>query len=344
MNKVTIVTITYNHEKFIRQTLDGFVNQKTDFDFEVIVSDDCSTDNTPKIITEYALKYPKIIKPILRKKNLGVIKNYIETLDAVSSGYMAYCEGDDYWTDMNKLQEQVDFLDNNPEYSICFHQNRIFFDDGSKADEIYPKSSFPKITEFEDLLKENYMPANTVMYRWQFSKGKKLSSVFPVDIVPCDYYLHLLHAKNGKIYFINKVMSSYRRHNDGMWWLVSQPGREDEFSLKYGVRYLNFFKAVENNFNLDEDVLLGHKLYLANDLIKAYMKHWMFDELIEFRKDNRKLFDKCKGSANIHYQKTMYDSLPRFKKIAYLMLIDPAKFKSKIKDKVKLTSKKIMKR
>ena len=111
--KLSVICLTYNHEKFIRQALDGFVMQKTNFPFEVIVHDDASTDETAKIIREYEIKYPELIKPIYQKENLwqkGIpTKNYI--YPKINGKYVALCEGDDYWTDPLKLQKQVDFLE-----------------------------------------------------------------------------------------------------------------------------------------------------------------------------------------------------------------------------------------
>ena len=119
---VTIRCLVYNHEPYIRQCLEGFVMQKTNFRFEAIVHDDASTDGTAAIIKEYAEKYPDIIKPIFETENQyskrdGSIKRI---MNAHTHGkYIAYCEGDDYWTDPYKLQKQVDFLETHPEYGLC---------------------------------------------------------------------------------------------------------------------------------------------------------------------------------------------------------------------------------
>lgn len=119
---VSVVCLSYNHEKYIRDALDGFVMQKTNFGFEVIIHDDASTDNTIVIIKEYAEKYPDIIKPIFEKENQyskpgGDILG--KTIMACQGKYLAFCEGDDYWIDPNKLQKQVDYLEEHPECSLC---------------------------------------------------------------------------------------------------------------------------------------------------------------------------------------------------------------------------------
>ena len=126
---VSICCLTYNHAPFIRQCLDGFLMQITDFPIEILIHDDASTDGTDAIIQEYAEKYPDLFFPLFEKENqfskgkssvMDIEYNYTRA----KGKYIAYCEGDDYWTDPMKLQRQVDFLEANPEYSVCFHRCR----------------------------------------------------------------------------------------------------------------------------------------------------------------------------------------------------------------------------
>lgn len=119
---VSIVCITYNHEPYLRKALDGFLMQETDFSVEIILAEDCSTDGTRTICEEYAAKYPDKINYIFRDHNVGYNENEFEAMCAAKGKYIAYCEGDDYWTDPLKLQKQVDFLESHPEYSVCWHR------------------------------------------------------------------------------------------------------------------------------------------------------------------------------------------------------------------------------
>ena len=119
---VSIVCITYNHEPYLRHTLDGFLRQKTDFPVEIILAEDCSTDGTRKICEEYTAKYPEKIHYIYRDHNVGYNENEYEAMCAANGKYIAYCEGDDYWTDPLKLQKQIDFLESHPDYSVCWHR------------------------------------------------------------------------------------------------------------------------------------------------------------------------------------------------------------------------------
>jgi len=372
MKKLTVVVTTYNQEKFITQALDSFVNQETNFPFEVLVCDDNSTDNTKKILEEYAEKYKDIIRPIYNKENKGPMENFIFTLSQVQSEYVALCDGDDYWSDMQKLQKQVDFLENNKEYSICFHRTKIFFEDSDNEDQIYP-SNIPETTNILDLIKlGNYIPANTVVYRWKYKNGKKIENEFPKNIVPGDYYLHLIHAKEGKIKYIDEVMSHYRRHQSGMWWLTATPEGREQFHLKYGKKYINFYNAIEKNLQIDrENTKIFIKDIMINTII-SFVKNNRIKELDDIRdsENNGELYSECmlelinrsnlyisyliekenidreiemqkqelvKEKENVEKQKQeleeRYYRLNKVQKIIYLLFIDKEKREQEIKER-----------
>ena len=118
---VSVVTITYNHEPFIAKTIEGVLMQQVGFPIEYIIAEDCSTDGTRKICEEYAAKYPDLIRLIVSDMNVGPGENERRAYAAARGKYIAYCEGDDYWTDPLKLQKQFDFMEAHPEYSVCFH-------------------------------------------------------------------------------------------------------------------------------------------------------------------------------------------------------------------------------
>lgn len=252
---VSVICISFNQEKYITQALDGFVMQKTDFVFEVIIADDSSSDDTPRIIDEYARKYPDIIKPILRKKNLGPQANFVDALKKGSGNYIAICEGDDFWTDPFKLQKQVDFLDSHKSSSLVFHPVRVFFENHEQEDTIFPKTTDARMFTVSNLLKNNFIQTNSVMYR-------RISyDAISLDVMPFDWYLHLFHAKGGKIGFINEVMSAYRRHVGGIWWETTHKG-EDEIWKRYGVAHMALYSEMlkmyddkpENRQIIDEHV------------------------------------------------------------------------------------------
>jgi glycosyltransferase involved in cell wall biosynthesis len=268
MPKVSVVTITYNQEKYIRQTLDSFVAQQTDFKVEVLVSDDKSTDSTPEIIKEYAKKYPDLIKPVWRDVNLGAAKNCVDTMSRANGAYIALCEGDDYWTDPHKLQKQADFLDAHKDYALCFHPVKIFFDDNSKKEYVFPEAT--KDTKFtvDELFKQNFIQTNSVMYR------KQKYDTIPTGILPLDWYLHLYHAQFGKIGFINTVMGAYRRHPGGIWW--NSDKNIDEIWKKYGLIHLGLYvevrKLVKAN-DANQKIIDDHITQMFNVLIETDKKY-----------------------------------------------------------------------
>jgi len=260
---LTVVCITYNQVAFIRDALESFVTQETNFPFEVLISDDASTDNTPEVIREYEKKYPKIIKAIYRKTNIGVENNFLYTLSEVLSKYVIYNEGDDYFSDTCKLQRQVDFLESRPECSICFHPVTIRFQDGSKPDEFFPSVElrFNKTEMYlEDILKHNFMQTNSVMYRWRFNEENILDT-FPSSIMPMDYYLHLLHAQKGVIGFIDEVMAVYRRHPGGIWWDSQSP---EKLHSRYCTEMFTFFYEIGKRIAGDSET------YFSNSLVPVF--------------------------------------------------------------------------
>lgn len=135
--KLSIICITYNQKDYIKQCLDGFIMQKTNFEFVAYIGDDCSTDGTIEIIQEYEQKYPNIIKGIYHNQNVGVNQNLLDVMSKCNTRYVAICEGDDYWTDPYKLQKQVDYLEEHSEYSACFHPVRIKWENGKGKRESY---------------------------------------------------------------------------------------------------------------------------------------------------------------------------------------------------------------
>ncbi|OBG34581.1 glycosyltransferase [Mycobacterium sp. E3198] len=226
--KVSVVSITYNQEPYIRQALDGFVAQKADFPVEIVVADDASTDATQAIVRQYADRYPQLFRPILRSENIGAFANLTSALQAARGEYVALCEGDDFWDDPLKLSKQVAFLDQHPETTVCFHPVRVICDDGSKDSE-HPPISWRADLSVEALIARNFIQTNSVVYR----RLPRYDGI-PPDVMPLDWYLHVLHAARGGIAMLPETMGVYRRHSQGIWhtayadppkfWLNRGPG------------------------------------------------------------------------------------------------------------------------
>lgn len=206
---VTIRCITYNHEPYIRQCLDGFVMQKTNFRFEAIVHDDASTDGTATVIREYAEKYPDIIKPIYETENQ--YSKHDGSLQRIMSAhmrgkYIAVCEGDDYWIDPLKLQKQVDFLEANPEYGLVYTNVDFYFQEQNKFERNYITSG--KLLRSYDfishLVNSGYIAPCTWLYR------KEYMQTYTQGYVDGTFPLALDIWANSKIYFLDEVTTVYR--------------------------------------------------------------------------------------------------------------------------------------
>jgi len=214
--KVSVLLITYNHEKLIAQAIDSVLMQKTTFPMEVVIGEDCSTDGTRAIVRSYAEKYPELIRPILPEANQGPFQNVMRTLNACRGEYVAGLEGDDYWTDPDKLQIQADFLDHHPECAISFHKVMQVFDDGSRPSVEAP--DFRKdAAAIEDLLAGefgNLIPSCSAM--WRRGLFDRLPD-WVEEVGFSDWVIHVLNAARGHAGFINRCMGVYRIHAGGIW-------------------------------------------------------------------------------------------------------------------------------
>ena len=205
---VSVVMITYAHEKYIRQAIEGVFLQKTNFPIEFIIANDCSSDNSDEIIKNIISKAPQhiTVKYIKHEKNKGVIANFLWALKEAKGNYIALCEGDDYWISENKLQNQADFLNGNEDYMLCYH--RVYFLTNDKI-ELLPHHQLKteeKTFDLEEIAKVNPISTLSVMFR-----NNRI--VFPdwiIDHKIGDYPLWLLLAEKGKIKFSPEIMGVYR--------------------------------------------------------------------------------------------------------------------------------------
>ncbi|MEI8081073.1 MAG: glycosyltransferase [Actinomycetes bacterium] len=238
---MSVVSITYNHEAYIREALEGFVAQKTDFPVEVIVADDASTDATPAIIQEYASRYPHLFRPILRSRNVGIHANLSGALSDARGEYLAMCEGDDYWTDPLKLAKQVAYLDRHPATTVCFHPVRVIWEDGRK-DSKFPPIYIRGNLSVETLILTNFIQTNSVMYR-RLPNYDDIAA----DIMPLDWYLNLRHAACGAVAMLPETMAVYRRHSEGIFydWVENRA----RFWLKHGPGEAAMFDAMLDLFD-----------------------------------------------------------------------------------------------
>jgi len=260
--KVSVICVTYNHAEFISNALKGFEEQVTNFNFEIIIGDDASTDETSKIIQSYVDKNPHKYKFISRNKNLGATQNWIDLLSQAQGQYVAINDGDDYWTDPLKLQLQVDYLDSHPECSVCFHPVKVLKQGFPDHIEMFPISD-KQIFSTTDLMHQNFMQSNSVMYRWKFHQNFK--NIFPTDLFPPDYYLHFLHSLHGEIHMLPRVMGVYLKNTTGVFSSKESP---EHIISEFGFRHIKLFEYARDLVDLPLKIVASANI---RHILKIYI-------------------------------------------------------------------------
>lgn len=308
MNKplVSINCITYNHAPYIKDALDSFLMQETDFDFEILIHDDASTDGTQEIIKEYEKKYPDVIKPVYQTENQhakGVkLPEIVDFNHKRALGkYIAFCEGDDYWTDSRKLQKQFDIMEKNPAYSLCTHAANIVDLDKNKTGEHRPYQYSCEVPlQAYIRRKDKFFATDTIFYR---KKDILDMPQFFFDAIVGDVPLMTILGFRGKIYYIDEYMSEYRVGSKDSWTVKMRKEFEDK--NKQIEHHLDFIKLIKeldeySDFLYHEDFDYGTKfrefniLLVKNDLktIKSPEYRGFYDELSKSHKIKLNL--KCR--------------------------------------------------
>lgn len=210
---VSIDTLSYNHAKYISQCLDGLLKQRTNFAFEILVCDDASTDDTAKLIHEYEEKYPNIVVPLYQKENKyskGIKMSATYQFPRAKGKYIAICEGDDYWIDENKLQMQVDFLEKNSEYGMCYTNFNIYYQNKKKFEyDLFTTQSEKFLKQYDSLeqwiLKKGYIAPMT----WVFRKSL-IDNYDSMNSCDGTYVLVAHFMANSKILCLDKTTATYR--------------------------------------------------------------------------------------------------------------------------------------
>jgi glycosyltransferase involved in cell wall biosynthesis len=221
---VSIAMITYNHERFLRQSLDSILEQEVNFKYEVIIGEDCSPDNSRAILKEYENRYPNIFKVIYRKENIGATKNAYDVLSHCKGKYIACLEGDDYWTDKNKLKTQIEFLENNKEYSGVYHITSISDENGNLIKylpeiDFIKDNNIEKIESVSQLIELVYKDMGQIfhiqslvyrnIYLQDFNSNKYKKLLSETKYI-ADIQQKLIVLEQGKIKLIDQVMGNYR--------------------------------------------------------------------------------------------------------------------------------------
>jgi glycosyltransferase involved in cell wall biosynthesis len=207
--KISVCIVTYNHEAFIRACLEGAVSQQLSCEYEIVIGEDCSKDNTLAICREFEQKYPHIIKLLSTPANLGMMQNGARTAKACTGDYIAVCEGDDYWTDPHKLQRQFDFLEANPDYSMIA-ENGLVVNTVLNKEKLF--NTIPECDlEIVDLLRKRQFPSASVLLRAKYIKDN-----YPSPKYAGDTFLWCYLATQGKVKYLPVVSSVYRRGLQGV--------------------------------------------------------------------------------------------------------------------------------
>lgn len=292
---VSVVCLAYNHEDYIRDCLEGFISQKTDFKFEVIVHDDASTDDTALIISQYAEKNRGIIKPILQKENQRRLKGVFILSDYISKEikgkYVALCEGDDFWTDKYKLQKQFDALENNPQCKLCLHKVNVINTNGEGMGYSHPdyeiETGLIKSTDFIRIVCQKYT-FQTSSYFFNSNEYIKYIMNYPrfkrVISVGDEPYL-LYFGQLSDVYYINEALSNYRKGGASSWSALYAVSSEKK--IKNAEQHIAMFNEYDKytNYKYHDSCEIGKEKYeylialnnfnpkiLLNKRYKKYLK------------------------------------------------------------------------
>lgn len=274
---------SYNQERFIRDALDSVLMQKTDFPFEIIVSDDCSKDGARDILKEYQLRYLEKIRLLLHDSNLGGPNNLRAVIEASHAKYVCCLDGDDFFTDVYKLQKQVDFLEAHDEYAACFHNTWIVSETGRKCG-IFNHPNFHEVHDAKEFITEYwFVPIHSAVIRREYIE-------FPdwyATVMNDDYVIHLSVARHGAYYFMPDVMVAYRKHAGEISTAYRNRVLVDtqlktileNMKLLYPANYAPIFdtRIAQYAQSIAEETILSHpwKKWLHRKTYTRAIKRWM---------------------------------------------------------------------
>lgn len=222
--KLSVLLLTYNHERFIAKALDSVLMQKTDFDYEIVIGEDCSNDRTRDIVLEYTIKHPGRISLLPSAVNSGATRNLIRTYKACTGTYIALLEGDDCWTSPTKLQRQVDFLEGNPDFVLCFTNSNIIDEAGTVIKEARLDEDRMKNLSQAEIVSGLIPPTNTVVFRNNVVTN--IPDIFYTSINGDILFFSML-TEQGDAAFLNDTTASYRMHDGGIW-----SGKPQEYMMR----------------------------------------------------------------------------------------------------------------
>lgn len=280
--KVSVLLITYNHEKYIAQAIKSALNQITDFKYEILIGDDCSTDKTTEIVRTFSNANPEKIKLISSERNVGPLLNEKRLVDTSKGKYLAFLEGDDYWSDDKKLQKQYDFLESHPDYGLTHSDVDHYYENTGVVERSVNKTngvSIPQGDIFLELLKPKalFIKTATSFFKKEiilknFDYHKAIEQQWPTT----DLALWLDIAYHSKIHYFNEVFATYRLLNESASRTLSP---EKKYTFHIGLYKLKFHYLEKYNCNLETRSKIEEEKY--RDLLR-----------IAFNSNNRLLSDE----------------------------------------------------
>jgi glycosyltransferase involved in cell wall biosynthesis len=237
--KVTVIVLTYNHEKYIAEALNSVLMQETSFKYDVVVIEDCSTDRTRDIVIDFRSRFPDTVRLLLSERNRDAFLAWGKVVESAQGEYVALLDGDDYWTSPYKLQKQVDYLDSHRECALCHHNVIELYEDGSPEPHNHHPPDQKEISTLDDLWQTNFISTCSAMLRRD-----------PVNNLPKwfmnlpwgDWGLFALAARKGNIGYLNEVMGVHRVHDVGLWSGLNNIQRHKQV--------IKFYKVMDKGLDL----------------------------------------------------------------------------------------------
>lgn len=273
---VSICCITYNQAPYIRDALEGFIKQNTNFAYEVLIHDDASTDGTAEIIREYTARYPDLIHPILQTENQYSkgLTNISGTFNfpRASGKYIAMCEGDDYWTDKDKLQKQVDYMEAHPDCSLCFHSADVEVQGKAVTErQMRPYREDRKVLPEEIIDKTSGYPTASLLFRTEMVKPLP---DFYVQAPIADIPLQLMAAARGWAYYMDIPMCVYRLGGAASWTTLMKQGdyrqKQRDYRIAMEAMYRGFDRESGGRFHETVEHAIKRLIFLTRVNTKQY--------------------------------------------------------------------------
>lgn len=305
---VTVCVLSYNHEKWLRKCLESICTQKTDFEFTVLVHEDCSTDGSKAVLEELVKKYPDKIQTIIQEENqyskgINIVQNFV--IPAIKTEYFAICEGDDYWCSENKLQKQIDYLEAHPECNMCFHNAKVVDIDGRFLKTFYPrkmwndKELYKKLEDprgadisVEELLRLDFTPTASIVGRTA-NLRPLLDFSTSMDLV-----VRLVTTYDGCAHYFNEIMSAYRTNNpeSASGSIKTSPEKlKKSFYDRHVGLLKEFDKFTEGKFHDEIAHMIKRKkliYYQHLDDLKGMKRSGVFGELLFYERLKYEVKDK----------------------------------------------------